>query len=133
MTVEQFLQRWIGTPYIESGRDIHGLDCWGLVKEYYSQVLDILLPSYVGQYTVQEKEETAFLISQEAKSLWDRVDIPRSNDLILLNILGHPVHVGIFQKPDKILHTRRGANACIEPIHKWRNRVEGYYRWHKFM
>lgn len=133
MTVKEFLRYWIGTPYVELGRDSHGLDCWGLVREYYLQVLGILLPSYVGEYAVEEKEETAFLISQEAKSLWIRVDLAKSNDLVLLNILGHPVHVGIFQEPDKILHTRRGANVCIEPIHKWRNRVEGFYRWHKSM
>jgi cell wall-associated NlpC family hydrolase len=116
-------------PYVEGGRDPSvGLDCWGLVRIIYARSFAIDLPSYVGEYDVREKKETEKLIFREA-SHWTHVEYPFRGDIVLLRILGHPVHVGVFVDPDYMLHTRRGAGVRLESLRKWRPRIEGFYRW----
>ena len=80
------IQKYIGLPYKDNGRDITGIDCWGLVRLYYKQELDIELPSYVDQYiglTSTNIKES--IISY--RDNWDKVEIPQLNDLILFRIL----------------------------------------------
>jgi len=124
------IQKYIGLPYKDNGRDITGIDCWGLVRLYYKQELDIELPSYVDQYiglTSTNIKES--IISY--RDNWDKVEIPQLNDLILFRILGEPTHIGLYLGDSKFLHIRDGYDSVIESINSinWSKRIEGYYRY----
>jgi cell wall-associated NlpC family hydrolase len=55
---------------------------------------------------------------------------PATGDLLLLRVLGEPIHVGVYLEGGYVLHTLKGHAAVLERIvPKWRNRIEGYGRW----
>ena len=43
MTETEFINSIVGTPWVERGDGVNGLDCWGLVVRYYRDVLGIEL------------------------------------------------------------------------------------------
>ena len=134
MTHLDFVRRCIGPPavtYSSKGRDWSSCDCWGLVRLYYAEVLGIKLPEYAVEYTdAEELDEVARLVV-EGRANWVRVSPPQVGDVVLQRLLSQPVHVGIFNGDGRMLHVRRGTEACLERIDGpvWGRRVEGFYRY----
>ncbi len=59
---------FIGLSYLDKGRDRNGLDCWGLVRLVYSELLNIELPCYSQSYsTASDARAIAELIAAELK------------------------------------------------------------------
>ena len=60
------LSRFIGIPFKVGGEDFEGCDCWGLVKLYFKQILDIDIPDYrVDESLI--KEEISVVIKMARK------------------------------------------------------------------
>jgi len=126
------LDKYIGIPFESGGRDESGVDCWGLVRMYYSDIMKIDLPSLDGKY------ESAF----HTEIVRDLVDItkpvikakpveePRSGDIAVVKLAGIPCHVGVYLEPGYVLHAERGKDSCAERVSilSRRARIEGYYR-----
>tara|TARA_R110002153_G_scaffold263960_1_gene425550 strand:- start:370 stop:789 length:420 start_codon:yes stop_codon:yes gene_type:complete len=62
---------YITAPYVDGGRDLHGLDCWGLVRHVLHHRYDVPLLSSWGHVRADDKpalthaylqEKAAFLI-----------------------------------------------------------------------
>lgn len=126
MTVQDF----IGISYVSKGRARDGCDCYGLVYLYYRDVLGIKLPEYATEYTdAEELDEVARLVAR-GRPNWVEVSPPREGDVVLLKIWREPVHVGVYVGDGRMLHVRRGANACLERLDGpfWRSRIDGYFR-----
>lgn len=124
---------WVGIPYANRGRDIKtGLDCWGLLIEFYRRTLGIELPSYEAAYdNSSDMNQTVNAIKYEKKDFdWKKVASPAYGDAILLRVLGHPCHVGVYLGDGRMLHTLTGHDSAIESIegYKWKNRIDGFYR-----
>lgn len=119
---------YIGLQYKNNGRTESGIDCWGLVRLFYKQELNIDLPSYGTEYFGPEDSGLSNLI-QDNKIAWTKIEIPAPGCVVLFNILGEPVHVGIYLGDNKFLHARSGQDSAIESLdsHKWSKRVEGFY------
>jgi len=51
-------------------------------------------------------------------------------DIILMNLIGHPVHVGIVIDDEKMVHTLSGHDSTLERYTSvlWQNRIEGIFR-----
>lgn len=52
-------------------------------------------------------------------------------DIILLRILGFPMHIGVVIEKRKMIHVFKGSNTTIENYTsaQWRHRVLGFYRY----
>ena len=60
---------YIGIPYKERGRDITGLDCWGLVHMYYND-MGVTVPDYLWTYQQSgDMEKVAEAINQQQATL----------------------------------------------------------------
>jgi len=121
------INRYIGIPYKDRGRDVSGADCWGLVRMIYQDELQITLPSYDGDYlSSEEAEEIGRLVNRERGS-WR--EIPRGEeqegDIIVLRLMRCPMHVGVIYKPGMMIHLLRGCNAVAEAYTSrlWTNRI----------
>lgn len=111
------------------GRDETGVDCWGLVRLFYSQELGIELPEYssVG-HGINDEGELAKEIHARMQN-WRQVETPEQGDCVLLNIAGAPTHIGIVVTKNTMLHVSKSSNSVIERFTgmKWQRRIEGFY------
>jgi cell wall-associated NlpC family hydrolase len=125
------IAQYVGIPFVDRGRDRTGCDCWGLVKLVLAEQFGIDAQDYGT--SCDEHEANARTMSEEAQaSLWDRVALPKSGDVILLRRQGIACHVGIIVGPGQMLHTEKTRGAVVESFMRphWRSRIEGFYRYH---
>ena len=122
--------KYIGLPYQNNGRDITGIDCWGLARLFYKNELNIDLPSYVELYDGSYDPKAVAAINYY-KDNWTKVEAPQTGDLCLFNIMGEPSHVGVYLTNNKFLHSRDGKDSVIEALDSpmWFKRLVGFYRY----
>lgn len=114
------MEHLVGFPY--RGR----FGCFLLVREAL-QALGKPVPDYTDG--LSEHARLAALQDGLARHAV-QVDSPHRGDVVLLRVLGEPVHIGIMVNAKEMLHCTQGTNACIEPINgaRWRGRVVGFWR-----
>lgn len=129
--IPEWVNNYIGIDFVEHGRDHAGCDCWGLIKlvlkEQYN--IDNLIDLKKEEYNTWEREKLSKIFKEEAKN-WIEIKSPEAGDIVLLRMVGMPVHVGVVIKPPWMLHCeyKKGtAIECYERAH-WKNRIEGFYR-----
>ena len=124
--------KYIGIPYVLNGREMDGLDCWGLVRQVYRQELRIELPSYAGRYESILDEEAFKECFNEGVGDWTPVEENdrREFDAIWLKLVGIECHCGILLGSGRMLHASPGNDSHIVDITKtgWKRRITGCYR-----
>jgi len=127
---------YVGIPFLSKGRTREtGCDCYGLYRLVYTEQRKQFIPDYDKYYDGADvTEQVIVATSKRFTGSWYTVDDRvRCYDLLVFNIRGFPVHVGIALNNSFMLHTLKGHAAVIEPFNTWRwkNRLEGAYRWRK--
>lgn len=138
-TIPFKLSRYIGTKFIENGRSLNGLDCWGLLYVIYDECLGIKLPTYahidaksllsvVREMTsaVERNQSWYILTPEQPKQLFDVVCMGVRHT----SIIGH---VGLYLGPDRMLHADQGIGVVEQAIShpSVRDRVVAYCRYRK--
>lgn len=124
--------KYIGIPFVDKGREESGLDCWGLVRLVYKNELDIDLPDYLDYYeSTNDRFATAKIVEYESNENWIIPDDVKEFDVIILNMRGVPMHVGIVTKDKHMIHCARGIGTTHENYRtsRWKHKVEGFARW----
>ncbi|MBQ2594461.1 MAG: C40 family peptidase [Candidatus Riflebacteria bacterium] len=126
------LSRFIGIPFKVGGEDFEGCDCWGLVKLYFKQVLDIDIPDYrVDESLIKEEISDKLIEKLKDNSPWEMIDKPEPNCVVLL-ALGRDYinHAGVYVGRGQMLHAYSTSNSCIVNIDSptWSYMVKGYVR-----
>lgn len=124
---------YLHIPFKDRGRTYSGVDCFGLVQLFYQDQFNIKLPSYVEAYE-NEKDRQAICneINKERKlSGWIETTNPQYGNLIILNILGRPLHLGIMLDSKQFMHCLKKKGVLIENTDdiSWANRINGYLKW----
>ena len=124
------ISNYIGLPYADKGRG-PAYDCIGFVKFVYQNELGIELPGFLSTYKSSEDRDSVAGAVEQEKAHWIKTDNPRPLDVILFNILGYPIHVGLYLTESDFLHCYRNTNSCIERLSSvtWNRRINGIYRW----
>lgn len=125
--------KFIGIPYIKGGREISkdgGLDCYGLVRKWYSDQYGIILPEYRLIHSTGTSLNTTEK-PQDISQDFDETDKPVLGDLILFNILGNPMHIAVYIDKNTMLHTFKTGGSVLERFTnlKWSRRLESFYRY----
>lgn len=123
---------FVGLPYADRGRDRAGVDCWGLVRLAYAEVLAVALPDYSEAYVsaVERIEVAAVIEGEEQAGHWLRVERYKPLDLMVFRQGRARCHVGLFVSSGLMLHIAEGHSSRLEAYSAghWRPRLTGIYR-----
>jgi len=127
--------KYIGIPYKDKGRDFNGCDCWGIVQLIFKYELNIILPSYTENYaSVAELKEIELLIKDQIVN-WMPIDKVKPFDIVIMNIMGSPVHTGLIINKTQMIHTLPGHNSVCNKYDdpRWKKRIQGFYRYKEIL
>jgi cell wall-associated NlpC family hydrolase len=125
------LDKFIGIPFVNHGRDLTGCDCWGLARLVWREITGKELPDYVISCM-----DTLRISEQIDNDLpkWERVSgEPPVPSIVLIKFdFEHPGrcnHIGVYVGNGMFIHTRRFTGSCKERIDSlhWKSRIEGFY------
>lgn len=131
--------KYIRIPFKEKGRDFSGCDCWGLVRLIMKEECGIELPSYLECYNSTEEREILSKTIQQEREAWDCFnyapdnDVSQPFDVVILNLVGLPVHCGLVTSKGNMIHCAKDINTVRENYTglRWKNKVVGFSRWKK--
>ena len=113
----------IGCKYKVHGRSKEeGFDCLGIDIEVLRRN-GIEIPDI--NYKSPEQYESVF-IEEQKKVEYRKVERPCELAIIVFKVRGEPTHTGIYLGEGLFIHATKGG-VRVEPLHRWENRVEGYY------
>ena len=126
----RWVDRYIGIPFVDGGRTIKGLDCWGLFRLVYSEQFGIELPSY-GEISAMDLLTVARAINGGQED-WFVPPDPREFDAVALRLYSHGwiAHVGVLTDPKHVLHIEHNTDSVVVPInhHTVKHRIAGFRR-----
>lgn len=115
----------IGCKFTVHGRSIEeGFDCYGLAIEILKRA-GIELPDVFYcdlENNLKTEKEIRELIKVE------RIEKPQELCIIVMKVKGEPTHIGIYLSKGNIIHATTNYGVIIEPLSRWKNRIEGYYK-----
>jgi cell wall-associated NlpC family hydrolase len=124
----RWCEKYVGLPFVDHGRTMDGVDCWGLVRIVMKNERNIDLPSY-GEISATELLTVTKTISTEAnREPWHTVKKPQTFDVVLMR--GKPLHVGIMVSNTQVLHVEEATASVLLPIthNAIKQRIVGFRR-----
>ena len=132
MTMHNMIDKLIGVPFVDGGRDPEiGLDCWGTVMQAYKllngiNVTDFKIPAF------QEELINKAIKENESGNDWYAIEGPERGCVVAFKL--HPIfvcHVGVCIDDKRFIHAREKTGIVIEHLDHpiWRKRIHGYYKW----
>ena len=122
--------KYVGIPFLDGGRDMAGLDCWGLVRLIYAQELDIDLPDY-GEVSAKDLLRVARSLD-DGSERWLSVDDPAEFDLVAMRFYDRAWvgHVGVMVDARTMIHTEDKTAVAVVPVSHFsvRCRIASYRR-----
>jgi cell wall-associated NlpC family hydrolase len=121
---------------VDGGRQIGGLDCWGLVRLVFLEETGIELPSY-GEVSALDLSGVSVEVGQGvASDVWGRVADLRPLDVAVMcaRVSGQrvPAHCGVMVSDTMLLHIEKTTHSVCVPIThgsvKFRLQPFGFYR-----
>lgn len=108
-----------------NGRNYPYLDCWGLIVDFYKNVLNIELNEYTDLDAGSMSRGLAY---ERNAGRFEEVKEPQDGDVIAFFIRGRLFHVGVFWR-GKILHTSQQKNCRYEKLPETTLNDRRYYHY----
>lgn len=132
MDIPIWVNDYVGIEFVEHGRTMLGLDCWGLVCKVYQDQFGIELPSYSSNYETTKAGKTIQSIMDLESKKWTAIngDDIQLGDIAVFAMGGFNSHVGIIVSNDSILHIEKNTDSVVERFKapKWGRRLRAFYR-----
>jgi probable lipoprotein NlpC len=108
--------KYIGIEFKAHGRDMTGLDCFGLARLVLKNEFNRDLPEWI------DDNEADF-------SRFKKTDDPKPGCIALFSFTGVPAHVGVYIGEGRVLHVAPGESAVAEKIdsRRLKGHLQGYY------
>ena len=121
---EQIKQRWIGVHHKAEGRDIHGIDCVGIIYAIYADQginlpgrrlpksrIDLFIDLLAANFEIA-KEPYQFL------------------DILLFRLEGRNelLHCGLYLAADEFIHIIGSQGVIVDTFAAWRPQFRKAYR-----
>ena len=128
------LDKYVGIPFKDGGRDFSGLDCWGLVRLVWKEEMGVDMPDMGDEYSSAfARGDVGPLFDKYTDQNWnvDVTDQPRQPlDVLVFGFGSLELHVGLWVAEGEMLHVMRGMDTAIERFDtfKWRKRLSRILR-----
>lgn len=110
----RWCEKYVGLRFVDHGRTLKGVDCWGLVRLVMADECGIELPSY-GEISATELMTVTRTITQDAnREPWHSIKKPQQFDVVLLR--GRPLHVGIMISDSHLIHVEECTASVLLPL-----------------
>lgn len=119
----------IGIPYKFGGKDEKGIDCYNLIKLYYSEILNTQIKEDITYKN--EKDISKVDDLKKHQNIWLKVPKITKGTLLLIRVGNYPVHVGVAVDNIYFLHILRDQTSQLEKISRWKNKIVGTYDFSK--
>jgi proteasome lid subunit RPN8/RPN11 len=104
-------------------------DCYSLVRAYYKQTYNIIIPEYPRNYDWWNEQPDAYVKLYEKYGF---VEIQEHElevgDGMLIRMGKHEGHAAIYSAPDTILHHINNRLSGVDSFQKWRPAVTRFLR-----
>lgn len=126
------MDKFIGIPFVSQGRTFRGCDCYGLVKLYYKEVLNIEIPETV--ITAEQPRRTFANYLNEISKNWTST-VPSKNAVVAMAVNAeHPTlvtHFAVMIDDKRFIDTRENRSSYLTNIDdkKIKNQIKGFYKW----
>lgn len=123
------IDKFIGIPFKDGGRDLRGCDCWGLVMLYYREVLKYDLPEY-GIQALDFAKISEKMNAERVSDRWRTLDNPVPNCIALMR-LGNSKdinHAAIYLEGGKLLqaYDKTGSHCVKADSPLWKRLIKFY-------
>lgn len=127
------MDRFIGIPFVDGGRTFEGADCYGLVKLYYKNILNIEIP----ETKIQPNQPKRIMINylNEISKNWKQIESPKKNCVVAMAMHDeHPklvTHFAVMIDEKRMLHTLNKQNSNIKNIDDISIKpfIKGFFEW----
>ena len=126
------ISKFIGIPFISKGRSFNGCDCYGLVKLYYKEILNIDIPETI--ITAEQPRRTFANYLNEISKNWTATT-PAKNVVVAMSVNAeHPnlvTHFAVMIDDKRFIDTRENMSSYLTSIddEKIKNQIKGFYKW----
>jgi cell wall-associated NlpC family hydrolase len=129
MTQAEIVKKYLGIPFKHRGRDLSGLDCYGLIINIFKDA-GIKLFDIEEEYSEEWAWKGRNLFLENAYREWQQVEQPKFLDIVgFVNSKGVVNHAGVMLTATKFIHTcKAGTVISLLNIYKKKNRISGFYR-----
>ncbi len=131
--IPDWVEPYIGLPYVKGGRNLKGVDCIGLFllveREHFGvEIEGYDGPDWSGRRDVAAVAEAARAFAARFKEI--DAGSERVGDAILLRMTGQPIHIGCVIAPGLMLHIEEECDSVVEDYttRAWANRIVAFHR-----
>ncbi|MBM3210609.1 NlpC/P60 family protein [Candidatus Poribacteria bacterium] len=124
------IMKYVGIPYKHQGRDMNGLDCWGLIKLVYKENLGIEIWDINADYSEDWCWEGKDYFIENYQKQWERVKNPSIFDVVLINNgRGTSNHAGVMLGNNMFIHCVKAGVVISKITDKmWKDKITGIFR-----
>jgi len=129
MTEQDIIKKYLGFSYKHQGRDMRGLDCYGLIIAIYAD-LGIKLFDIEEEYDSDWSWKNKNYFLENAHKDWEEVKKPKLFDVITFkNGKGVMNHAGVMLDENRFINScKAGTVVCRSSDDVWQKRFAGFYR-----
>jgi cell wall-associated NlpC family hydrolase len=114
----QWLNSYIGVPYVFNGRDSEGVDCYGLCKLVYAAQYGIQLPDWALEESDLLTRERLFS-GEVTGGNWQPLEEPVEGCFVLCYRHKAAYHMGLYYGGG-VLHALRGFASTYQPLQRFK-------------
>ena len=128
--IENIRNKYLGIQFKHGGRDVSGLDCWGLVISVFAELnINIYDMTYTPNWSYQNNNYFIEKYYSDWTKLKDNKNLKFLDVLLINNNRGIPFHAGVYLEKNRFIHAGK-AGVVISKIQDkiWLDRLAGVYR-----
>lgn len=111
--IDGWINQWIGVPHVWDGRDLHGVDCYGLVWRFYLDCYGVTLPDWRRDDLARQKAIRQ--IAENVPDHWHPLPVRQEPCVAMAMQAGRAHHMGIAWR-NGIVHANEAHGVEWLPL-----------------